>query len=68
MKELQKICSLIGITEVKGNSRWAQFIQHIENALRGYDLDSAVVCAGAVDTQDHVLRQLKNFLTAKNIT
>lgn len=68
MKELQKICSLIGITEVKGNSRWAQFIQHIEHALRGYDLDSDIVCAGAVDTQDHVLRQLKNFLTAKNIT
>jgi hypothetical protein len=67
MINLQKICSLIGITEVKGASQWAQFIQYIEEELTSGTLDSEIVVAGAVDTQDHVLRQLKMFLSAESI-
>jgi len=66
LSTLQRWCNVIGITEVKPNSRWAEFGRHIENRLTDGTLDPATVITTLVKTHDDILTQLKNLLLVGN--
>ena len=66
IKTLQKWCNVIGISEVRGGSTWAEFVKYIENRLTEGALDPATVITGQVDKHEDVLKQLKKMLLVGN--
>ena len=66
IKILQKWCNVIGITEVKGNTKWAQFAKYIENRLTEGSLDLATVTTGKIDKHEDLLKQLRKMLLVGN--
>lgn len=63
LKSMQRMCNVIGVTEVKAMSDWAEFALRVEEALDEDELDAETVITGTVNTHRDILNVLKEFLT-----
>lgn len=62
LKKLQQVCNVIGITEVKAQRDWAEFVLRVDEAIEDSHLDSDTVVTGTIDKHSDILNVLKNFL------
>lgn len=62
IKQMQQSCNVIGITEVKGMSDWAEFVIDVDEAIDTGMLDSDVVVTGSVNDHPDILTTLRGFL------
>lgn len=62
LERLQKICNIIGITEVKGMADWAEFVISVDEAIDEDKLDNETVITGSVNEHRDILNVLKEFL------
>lgn len=63
IKELQKVCNMIGVTEVKGVRDWADFLPYIKKQIEDGYLDKDIVETAEVKDHDGVLAALRRFLS-----
>jgi len=62
IKQMQQSCNVIGVTEVKGMSDWAEFVIDVDEAIDTDVLDSDIVVTGSVNDHRDILSTLKGFL------
>ena len=62
MSQLQQLCNMIGIGEVKGHTGWANFLRFVDDAIDGNKLDEGRVTTSTINTHEDVLRALQDFL------
>ena len=63
IKELQRLCNVIGVTEVKGQADWAEFVLRVDEAIDERGLDDDRVVTGTINTHKDILTVLKSFLS-----
>jgi uncharacterized protein len=63
LKKLQDVCNVIGITEVKAQRDWAEFVLRVDEAIDDGVLDRKTVTTGTVNAHRDILSVLKEFLT-----
>lgn len=62
LKKLQTVCNVIGITEIKAMSDWAEFVLCVDEAIDDQKLNDDVVITGTVNKHADILNVLKSFL------
>ena len=62
METLQKKCNIIGVSEVKGQEGWAEFLLSVEYEIDKGQLDPRVVVTASIDEHEDILRALQGFL------
>jgi len=62
MAQLQQLCNIIGIGEVKGDSGWANFLRFVDEAIGENILDEGRVTTSTINTHSDVLQALQDFL------
>ena len=67
MTQLQQVCNLIGIGEVKGDTGWANFLRFVDDAIDEKLLDEGRVTTSTINTHSDVLRALQDFLKPDNV-
>lgn len=63
IKKLQKLCNVIGVTEVKGMRDWAEFVLKVDDAIDHAILDSDRVITGTINSHKDIKSVLKHYLT-----
>ena len=62
LKKIQEFCNVIGVTEVKAQREWAEFVLNVDDALDRKELDEDVVITGSINGHRDILTVLKEFL------
>ena len=62
LKKMQDLCNVIGITEVKAQRDWAEFVLTVDDAIDNRILDRNTIVTGSINKHEDILATLKSYL------